>query len=76
MDTVTEAELAVELSRVGGFGVFHRFLTAEEQAGQVEEVRGGGEQVGAEIGIGEVHLSRPPAHGSAKATTRTTTGKV
>ncbi len=58
MDTVTEAELAKELSRLGGFGVIHRFLTPEEQAEQVGEVTDTGEQVGAAVGINEDYLER------------------
>lgn len=58
MDTVTEAELATELSQLGGFGVIHRFLTPEEQAEQVGEVTATGEQVGAAIGINEDYLER------------------
>ncbi|MFC6726648.1 IMP dehydrogenase, partial [Halobium palmae] len=38
MDTVTEAEMAVALSRAGGLGTLHRFLTVEEQAAAVREV--------------------------------------
>ena len=58
MDTVTEAELAIELGRAGGFGVLHRFLTPEEQARQVEQVKAAGEQVGAAVGIDEDYLAR------------------
>ncbi|UWG46385.1 IMP dehydrogenase/GMP reductase [Halanaeroarchaeum sp. HSR-CO] len=58
MDTVTEAELAIELSRAGGIGVLHRFLTVEEQAEQVEQVIEAGEQVGAAVGINEDYVER------------------
>ncbi|MGQ3330405.1 guanosine monophosphate reductase [Halorubrum sp. FL23] len=58
MDTVTEAELAIELSRAGGLGVLHRFLTADEQAAQVEDVAAAGEQVGAAVGIDEDYVAR------------------
>jgi IMP dehydrogenase len=61
MDTVTEADLAVELGRTGGFGVVHRFLTPEEQAAQVEQVASAGEQVGAAIGINEDYVARGAA---------------
>ncbi|MFB6135397.1 MAG: guanosine monophosphate reductase [Halobacteriaceae archaeon] len=61
MDTVTEAELAVELSRVGGLGVLHRFLTVEEQTGQVEQVKAADEQVGAAVGINEDYVARSAA---------------
>jgi IMP dehydrogenase len=58
MDTVTEAELAAELSRAGGLGVLHRFLTPAEQADQVAEVTAAGEQVAAAVGIDEDYLDR------------------
>jgi IMP dehydrogenase len=61
MDTVTEADLAIELARAGGFGVLHRFLTAEEQADQVARVTGAGERVGAAVGIDEDYVARAGA---------------
>ncbi|MPR00241.1 IMP dehydrogenase [Modestobacter sp. I12A-02628] len=39
MDTVTEARMAIAMARVGGLGVLHRNLSAEEQAGQVDLVK-------------------------------------
>src|SRR3712207_3442627 len=39
MDTVTEARMATAMARVGGMGVLHRNLAAEEQAGQVDLVK-------------------------------------
>ncbi|MDP2696037.1 MAG: IMP dehydrogenase [bacterium] len=36
MDTVTEAQMAVEIARLGGVGVLHRFMTIDDN---VEEVR-------------------------------------
>lgn len=61
MDTVTEADLAIELSRAGGIGVLHRFLTVEEQAEQVETVVEAGERVGAAVGINEDYVDRSQA---------------
>ncbi|WP_246999688.1 guanosine monophosphate reductase [Halosolutus gelatinilyticus] len=61
MDTVTEAELAIELSRAGGIGVLHRFLTPGEQAEQIEEVIAAGERVGAAVGINEDYVDRSGA---------------
>ncbi|WP_458209781.1 guanosine monophosphate reductase [Haladaptatus sp. NG-SE-30] len=58
MDTVTEAALATELSRAGGFGVIHRFLPPEEQAEQVADVKAADEQVGAAVGINEDYVER------------------
>jgi IMP dehydrogenase len=39
MDTVTEKELAIEIAKLGGLGVLHRFMSAEDQADQVREVK-------------------------------------
>jgi IMP dehydrogenase len=39
MDTVTEADLAIEMARQGGLGVLHRNMTVEETAAQVERVK-------------------------------------
>ena len=61
MDTVTEAELAIELGRVGGLGVIHRFLTPDEQAEHVSRVKAANEQVGAAIGIDEDYVERSEA---------------
>jgi IMP dehydrogenase len=58
MDTVTEADLAIALSRAGGIGVLHRFLTPTEQAAQVERVTAAGERVGAAVGIDEDYVGR------------------
>jgi IMP dehydrogenase len=39
MDTVTEADLAIEMARQGGLGVLHRNMTVEETVEQVERVK-------------------------------------
>ena len=61
MDTVTEADLAIELARAGGIGVIHRFLTVDEQAERVGRVVGAGQPVGAAIGINEDYVARAAA---------------
>jgi len=38
MDTVTEAKMAIEMARLGGIGIIHRFMTIEEQVSQVDQV--------------------------------------
>lgn len=58
MDTVTESQTAIALSRIGGFGTIHRFMTAEEQAAEVSSVVDAGERVGAAVGISEDYLGR------------------
>lgn len=50
MDTVTEAKLAIELSRLGGVGIIHRNLTLKDQADEVHKVKKSKMLVGAAIG--------------------------
>ncbi len=39
MDTVTESRLAVALARLGGMGIIHRNMPAEQQAEEVDRVK-------------------------------------
>lgn len=52
MDTITEAEMAIAMDRLGAFGILHRFMTTEEQASHARRVRqAGAKHVGASIGV-------------------------
>lgn len=52
MDTVTEAEMAIAMGKLGGFGILHRFLSIEDQVSQVRRAKQAGlAHVGASIGV-------------------------
>ncbi len=51
MDTVTEAEMAVAISKAGGLGIIHRYNSIDQQAKLVTEAKEGGAKfVGAAVG--------------------------
>jgi len=52
MDTITEAEMAIAMDKLGGFGILHRFTPIEEQCAQARRVKeSGAKHVGASIGV-------------------------
>lgn len=52
MDTVTEAEMAIAMDKLGAFGILHRFMSVEDQVAQARRVReSGAKHVGASIGV-------------------------
>jgi IMP dehydrogenase len=53
MDTVTEAKLAIALSKLGGFGIIHRNLSIKQQVNEVSKVKKVNEAVGAAVGVGK-----------------------
>lgn len=42
MDTVTEAEMAIAMNRLGGLGILHRFMTVEEQVAELRKILSAG----------------------------------
>jgi len=51
MDTVCESKMAIALGKLGGLGILHRFMTIEEQAKQVADIRREGLIAAAAIGV-------------------------
>lgn len=60
MDTVTERDMAVKMSMLGGMGIIHRYNTPGEQAGLVEKCVNDNvvTNVGFAIGVGDDMLDR------------------
>src|SRR3989344_7946364 len=50
MDTVTDANLAIGLAKLGGIGIIHRSFSIAEQVRQVQKVKAKNLVVGAAIG--------------------------
>lgn len=52
MDTITEAEMAIAMDKLGAFGILHRFMSVEDQVAQARLVKASGaKNVGASIGV-------------------------
>ena len=58
MDTVTEWEMAVELRRLGGLGIIHRYMSIDEQVKQYKFVQAYGRIAGAAIGATGDYMER------------------
>jgi len=61
MDTVTEVEMAINMHRLGGLGIIHRYNTIDEQCDLVKETLGQVATVGAAIGVTSDYLERAAA---------------
>lgn len=59
MDTITESEMAIAMSKLGGVGILHRFMTIEEQTNQARLVKqSGAAVVAASIGVNKEEEQR------------------
>ena len=59
MDTVTESEMAIAMSRAGGVGIIHRNLSIEDQVVQAKRAKSeGATHVGAAVGVGDDGYAR------------------
>lgn len=62
MDTVTEADMAIAMNKMGGLGILHRFATIEEQVKMVHAVKESGAKImSASIGVGDDFKQRAQA---------------
>jgi IMP dehydrogenase len=62
MDTITEADMAIALGRLGGLGIVHRFISIEDQVREVRRIRESGlENIAASIGVNQDFRERARA---------------
>ncbi len=52
MDTVCEVEMALAMSKMGGYGIIHRNLSIVEQVAQLKQVLAAGQRCGVAVGVG------------------------
>jgi IMP dehydrogenase len=61
MDTITESSMAIIMAKMGGLGIIHRFLSIDEQVGEVKKVKAQGLLVGAAVGVKDGERDRARA---------------
>ena len=62
MDTITEYDMALAMHQLGGLGILHRFISAEEQSSQARRLKEAGvKNISASVGVGEEFKSRAQA---------------
>jgi IMP dehydrogenase len=68
MDTITEADMAIAMHKMGGLGIVHRFNTIEAQTAMIRQIRESGAiNISASIGVNEDYKERAAALVSAGA---------
>ena len=62
MDTITEDKMAIEMSRLGGLGIIHRYNTVTEQSRLIHLAHANGaKNIGAAVGVSGDYLDRSKA---------------
>lgn len=62
MDTITEYDMALAMNQLGGLGILHRFISAEEQASQARRLKEAGvKNISASVGVGDDFKTRAQA---------------
>jgi len=62
MDTITESQMATEMSRLGGLGIIHRYNTIDQQVDHINSaITNGVQNVAAAIGASGDYLDRATA---------------
>ena len=62
MDTVTESDMAIAMSQLGGMGILHRFISIEDQVKEIEKMKTAGvKHLCASIGVNQDWLERASA---------------
>lgn len=59
MDTVCESKMAIAIGKMGGLGIIHRFMTAEDQAEEIKKVKEKNLIAAAAIGIKDYETRVP-----------------
>lgn len=59
MDTVCESKMAIAIGKMGGLGIIHRFMTAEDQAEEIKKVKEENLIAAAAIGIKDYETRVP-----------------
>jgi len=61
MDTITGSAMALEMSRLGGMGILHRFMSIEDNVKEFRLAKKGGGIVGVSIGVSDEGMQRAEA---------------